>query len=292
MGGIIAAAAMALGLIVCAALYARQRRAAARLAAQIEDFLSGRAERLEYSVKEDAMAPLNNQAAELAERCLSLKRQLARERARAERMTADISHQLKTPLSALRLYLEMDAGPHLAAQLNQIERMERLISALLRLERLCADGYAFHFAENDVRQIALNAWAPLGERFKQVRFELSGQGVIRCDAKWLEEALGNLFKNACEQQRRGGLVAVRLEKSGGAFFITVSDRGGGVSPDQLPRLFERFYRAPGAGGEGCGLGLAIARAIVERHHGRICARNAGEGLSIHISLPVFSLAKS
>lgn len=263
------------------------RRRIRRLSEQIEDFLTGHGAPLSFSVQEDALSPLHNAGAELEERLLLAKEHEAGERTRAKTLTADISHQLKTPLSTLKLYCEMDAGAHLSGEMAQIERMERLIYSLLRLERLCADGYDFDMAMHEVNEIIEDAYRPLEELWPDCRLELTGSACIRCDKKWLGEALGNLLKNACEHMPSGGVIRAHIEQSEAAVTITVEDEGGGVSREELPHLFERFYRTRAGQAGGAGLGLAIAHEVAARHHGSIRAENAARGLRMTVTLPVF-----
>lgn len=285
-------AVIALALLATAALFLLQKRRIAKLAEQVEDFLVNQGPPVEFSVREDSLAPLHNAVAELQNRLLLAKERQAEECRRTSDLTADISHQLKTPLASLRLYCEMDESAHLLQQLTQIERMERLIQSLLRLERLCADGYEFTFAEQEVSEILRSSWAALSAAFPACSLEASGSAVIRCDEKWLSEAFTNLLKNACEHMPKGGMVHVRMETTEAAFFCTVEDEGGGASAKDLPHLFERFYRAEGSDSRGAGLGLAIVREIIWRHHGTISAENTAKGLKMTISIPLLNLTKS
>ncbi len=278
---VLAALALALAVYI-AVLRARVKR----LAGRIEDFLSCGGRPLPFSVREDALSPLHNAAAELQDRLLTAREHEMGEGRRAGALTADISHQLKTPLSTLRLYCEMDGGAHLEGEIEQIERMEKLIYSLLRLERLCGSGYDFHFAAHDAAEIARRAWQPLGRLWPDRAFSIEGAARVRCDEKWLGEALGNLFKNACEHTANGGCIRVFIEQGEASALIVVEDDGGGVDKADLPHLFERFYRAKGAEKGGAGLGLAIVREVVLRHHGDIRAENGERGLRVKIALPM------
>lgn len=290
MAGIITALAAALVLLGAYALW--QRRQINRLAQSVEEFLVNHGEALTFSVREDSLAPLHNAIAEL-ENSLLLSRERQRQESCVTRnLTADISHQLKTPLASLRLYCEMDAAPHLPQQLEQMDRMEQLIQALLRLERLCANGYEFSFAPHDVGSIIRTRWASLSPNFPSCRLALTGSATLRCDENWLGEAFANLMKNACEHMPTGGQVQVCLETTEAAFFCTVEDQGGGVPPGELPRLFQRFYRAEGADSRGAGLGLSIVQEIIWRHHGSIHAENTASGLKMCISIPLQQLIRS
>ena len=289
MGGLIALSLLCLFLLFRD--WRRERRIRA-LSEQIEDHLSGNAPLLDVALEEDNLARLQNAISD-TQQTLARQRELyAEECARTSNLTADISHQLKTPLTTLRLYTELDDAPHAKECLTQIQRMESLIQALLRLERLCADGYPFTFAQADVETIIRDQWQSLMPMFPGKYFTVSGAAVIRCDEQWLGEAFLNLLKNACEHCKSA--IHISLERTEAAFFCQIEDDGGGVSPAELPRLFERFYRTEGQKSGGVGIGLAIVKEIVSRHHGTITAENGTMGLRMTISVPMLdrNLTKS
>ena len=275
--------------IVCAALLIRNlilNRRIRKLAELVDDFNSGTGEMLDVALEEDSLAQLHNGIADTQQALARAKQLNAEECHRTSQLTADISHQLKTPLTTLRLYMELDDAPHAAQCLDQIQRMEDLIGALLRLERLCADGYAFHFGTSDVETIIREQWQGLQAIWPDKKLMLEGSALIRCDENWLGEAFLNLLKNACEHTAEDGVIWVKLERTDAAFFCTVEDNGGGVSPEELPKLFQRFYRAEHQSKNGAGIGLAIVKEIVQRHHGVITAENGRDGLKISISMPM------
>ena len=289
MGGLIALSLLC--LILLFRDWRRERRIR-KLAEQIEEHLSGSGSMLDVALEEDALARLQNAVSD-TQQALERQRELyTQECARTSNLTADISHQLKTPLTTLRLYTELDGAPHAEACLAQIQRMETLVQALLRLERLCADGYPFTFAKADVKTIIAEQWQTIAPMFPGKSLTVSGSAVIRCDEKWLGEAFGNLLKNACEHCDSS--IHVSLERTEAAFFCTIEDDGGGVSPAELPRLFDRFYRSENQTGNGVGIGLAIVKEIVSRHHGTITAENGEKGLRMTISMPMLdrNLTKS
>ena len=289
MGGLIVLSMLCLFLLI--QNWHRDRRIK-KMAVIIEDYLSGNGPMLDVALEEDSLARLQNAVCD-TQQVLARQRELyAQECARTSNLTADISHQLKTPLTTLRLYTELDGAPHAEACLAQIQRMETLIQALLRLERLCADGYAFTFGTADAETIIRDQWQSLQPLFPGKSLTVSGSAVIRCDEKWLGEAFLNLLKNACEHGTSH--IQVNLERTEAAFFCSIEDDGGGVSPAELPRLFERFYRAESQKSGGVGIGLAIVREIITRHHGTITAENGEKGLRMTISMPMLdrNLTKS
>ena len=283
MGGLIILTIICAGLLIRNLILNRRIR---KLAELVDDFNSGTGEMLDVALEEDALAQLHNGIADTQQALARAKQLNAEECHRTSQLTADISHQLKTPLTTLRLYTELDDAPHAAQCLEQIQRMEDLIGALLRLERLCADGYAFHFGTSDVETIIREQWQGLQTIWPDKKLMLEGAARIRCDENWLGEAFLNLLKNACEHTAEDGVIRVKLERTDAAFFCTVEDNGGGVSTEELPKLFQRFYRAEHQSKNGAGIGLAIVKEIIQRHHGVITAENGRDGLKMSISMPM------
>ena len=257
-----------------------------KLAEQVDSFNSGTSEMLDVALQEDKLAQLHNGVADLQQSLVRAKLLTSEDCIRTSQLTADISHQLKTPLTTLRLYTELDNTSHMEASLEQIQRMEDLIHALLRLERLCADGYAFQFTQADAKEIILEQWQSLKTIWPNKQLIIKGEAHIRCDEKWLGEAFLNLLKNACEHTEENGMIRVQLERTEAAFFCVIEDNGGGVAPDEITKLFQRFYRAEHQSRSGSGIGLAIVKEIIHRHHGNITAENGEYGLKMSISMPM------
>jgi len=275
--------------VVCLVLVIQKyltNRRIRKLAEQVDAYNSGTGEMLDVALREDHLAQLQNGIADLQQALARTKQLNMEECNRTSQLTAHISHQLKTPLTTLRLYIEMDNPPHGEAALDQIRRMENLIQSLLRLERLCADGYTFRFAPADGETIIREQWQSLQPIYPYKKLTIEGTAPIRCDEKWLGEAFLNLLKNACEHTADDGEIRVQLDRTEAAFFCIMEDNGGGVAPDDLPKLFQRFYRAQHQNKNGAGIGLAIVKEIIQRHHGNIIAENGQRGLKMTISMPM------
>lgn len=159
-----------------------------KLAEQVDGFNSGTTDILDVALQEDKLAQLHNGIADLQQSLIRAKQLNSEECIRTSQLTADISHQLKTPLTTLRLYTELDNATHMEDCLEQIQRMEDLIQALLRLERLCADGYSFQFVQADAKEIILEQWQSLQSIWPDKQLIMDGEAHIRCDEKWLGEA--------------------------------------------------------------------------------------------------------
>ncbi|MBQ6273442.1 MAG: HAMP domain-containing histidine kinase [Oscillospiraceae bacterium] len=288
---VIAAVLLLVGIVLAVKLLL-QRKRLRDLAESMEDYLSRGGEPAPFSLREDTVAPVENAASELENRIAVLTERLREENERTSSLTADISHQLKTPLASLRLFVEMDESAHMSEELGQIERMEKLIGSLLRLEKLCADGYEFTFSEQAVRPLIENAWESLHALWPDKHLEIEGDASLRCDGKWLGEALQNLLKNACEHTAADGCIWVKIEQTEHTVYCSVEDNGGGVREKDLPHLFERFYRSEDQAQSGSGLGLAIVKEIAVRHHGHVSAENTKKGLRINLELPILNLTKT
>ena len=273
---------------------------------QLVDFLEGRLPSPRFSVDDDDFALFENAVVELESRLLREQEKTQRELRKNAEFIADISHQLKTPLAALKLYSEMEQahlesatgtealagekygspGEYVSRQLALIQRMENLIYSLLRLEKLRADAYEMRFADHELHSLVRQIWAELQPLYPQKVFDLAGSANLRCDAGWISEALRNILKNSCEHTVPEGRIAVTLERAERLITVTVEDWGGGIPEEELPKLFRRFYRSSKLHqGGGAGLGLAIARTIVEKHHGLISAENTARGLQITLCFP-------
>ena len=221
MVGYMISAVLLLVVIVLAVKLLLQRKRLRDLAESMEDYFNRGGEPAPFSLREDTVAPVENAASELENRIAVLTERLREENERTSSLTADISHQLKTPLASLRLFVEMDESAHMAEELGQIERMEKLIGSLLRLEKLCADGYEFTFAEQSVRPLIENAWDSLHALWPGKHLEIEGDAALRCDGKWLGEAFQNLLKNACEHTAADGCIWVKLEQTEHTVYCSV-----------------------------------------------------------------------
>ena len=263
----------------------RERLRVRNLTDAINDFLlSG--EKIPISTDDGDLGHLQNNIYELQNHLLQERDSTRQEAQNNRAFLSDISHQLKTPLAALRLYCEMDETSHTEKELALIGKMEKLIQNVLTLEKLRSDTYEMNFQLCDVRVLCESIFRELQPLFAGKQFTVTGEGSLRADSDWLHEALMNVVKNACEHTPEDGKVDIQLVQTEKSLSVTVSDNGGGVSQEDLPKLFSRFHRAENAVPTSAGIGLAITKAVVDKHHGIISAQNGREGLSVNICLPI------
>jgi signal transduction histidine kinase len=214
--------------------------------------------------------------------------------ANQQRFLANAAHQLRTPTMAIMGAAELlatgeDANPATRRRLlehifSEGHRMQRLSDALLRLSRVGWDLREPNLEVVDLKkagQQAAELMGPLAES-AGLRFIIEGEEAdVQVDPEWLQEVLLVLFSNAIKHSSRGGEIRLRVR----AGSVTVEDEGVGISPDDLPYIFERFYRGKGSS-EGFGLGLPISRELVERMGGSISVRSReGIGTTVEIELP-------
>jgi heavy metal sensor kinase len=215
-----------------------------------------------------------------------------------------LAHELRTPLTALRGEVEMairqpgsaeEVGRRFASQLEEIDKLKRLIDQVLTLARAEAGEIRLTRESIDLGQLA-------GSLVDQLEPVAQAKGValhsepalapvvVDGDPNWLERLILNLVDNAIKFTPEGGAIAVSVSREADTARLTVRDTGIGITPERMPHIFERFFRADPArssGVEGVGLGLSLAKWIVDRHHGRIAVDSQpGKGSTFSIFLPL------
>lgn len=268
----------------------RRRKSLQKHYAWLTDSIDQFIENPEYSnySKEDSDgAILQNKIAYLEEQILFSKSKLHEEQVRNHDFIADISHQLKTPLAALRLYSELSSDEYSQKEQVLIDRMESLIYQLLRMEKLRSGSYQLRFQELLVEQIVEEVWHELKNLYPQHQCWIEGSARVRMDPFWMKEAFHNILKNSCEKNSLNKEIIVQIGHSKNMVRILFEDFAGGVHTMDIRSLFERFNRsASETAGKNSGLGLAICKTIVQSHHGTIFAENTKEGLRVSIYLPI------
>lgn len=213
---------------------------------------------------------------------------------------SDISHQLKTPLAALSMYQEIiqnePGNTETVKTFSQkstaaLGRIEHLIKTLLKLTRLDAGGIEFHKSEYMIGEVVSQSVEELSDRAKNENKELQISGnqkdIIRCDMEWTREAVGNIVKNALDHTKAGGMIQISWDETPLMFRISVSDNGDGINEEDIHHIFKRFYRSKKSlDTQGIGLGLPLAKSIVEGQGGTISVQSEiGAGTTFVLSFP-------
>lgn len=267
----------------------RCRRQWQRLVAEAETLAEGRpVDWSEQSV--ELFSRLEQPLMEIEQRFQGLAEELTQERRQHQEFVTNISHQLKTPLTTVRLFHEMELRQDQTAErrtrlersLSQVERMDRLIHSLLSLARLESGLQPMQMERHDlgetVQKCVATAQTSFGQKQVTVNVQLPGAVHLRYDEHWMGEALENLLVNAWRHTPQGGQIDVVVEDLSALATVTVTDSGPGIDARDLPHVFERFYQSPyRPPSGGVGIGLALAQAIAGRHHGTLRAGNAPAG---------------
>ncbi len=216
---------------------------------------------------------------------------------------ANVSHELKTPLTSISGYTETILADHPDAEitrrfletiLSNARRMQRLVDDLLDLSRIEAGRWQPERESVDVAAAVEEVWTELADRATARGVQLSvdvapGAEAVEADPDGLRQVLLNLIDNSLRYSPAGGRVTCRSRADGEGIVVSVSDTGAGIATEHLPRIFERFYRADHSRSReegGTGLGLAIVRHLVEAHGGRVWAESErGRGTTVSCWFP-------
>jgi len=198
---------------------------------------------------------------------------------------SNIAHQIKTPITAISLSVQMmkkeQGGNHLEQIQKQLLRLTHLEEALLVLSRLDAGTLTFQKRETDVFTILVLAADNLQELFSRQGISVDipelPEMAVSVDLDWTMEAVMNLMKNCMEYGGENGTIHCSYAQNPLYTEILIRDEGKGFLKEDIPHLFERFYRGKGAGEGGIGIGLALAKEIIERQNGTIRAKNMQGG---------------
>jgi len=218
---------------------------------------------------------------------------------------ANVSHELKTPLSLIRMFGELLAtGKYKGAEMGreyagiitrEAERLSHLIDNVLDFARLERGKASYHFAEGHLEEVVERALDVFRHRLEKEKLRLrteieSNLPPVRMDEGAMTLVLLNLVDNAVKYAGDGGEVSVRLRRVPGAVALSIADRGSGIAHDEQRRIFERFYRAENARARnvrGSGIGLALVKHIAEAHGGRVEVESApGRGSTFTVYIPV------
>lgn len=275
----------------------RRYRALANMAANLDRVLAGERDIRLRDMSEGELAILSSEIDKVIARLNLTVDELQAEKLALSDSLADISHQLKTPLTSIAISTELirdrlsarGDSEDLVERLRLIQtlqaRVEDLVSALLKLARIDAGVIKLVCGDVDARELVRKSFEPLAIAFDiaDVRFSADVQdgASYEGDLTWSVEALENILKNCMEHTPAGGCVSVRVIEDVLACRIRIEDTGPGIAESDLPHIFERFYRgsrdANAAPSEvnpaGVGIGLALSKSLVTAQGGTLTAEN-------------------
>jgi two-component system sensor histidine kinase BaeS len=287
------AAVVALAVALTASWFVSSRIAGplVRLAATARAISAG-----DRSARSGIRAP--GEIGELASAFDTMADEVTRTEQTRRNLTADVAHELRTPLATLQAgleelrdgYVPADAG-RLTSLHDQALRLGRVVEDLAALSAAESAALALRPADIDLAEHAGRVLAAHDAQLRaagmQVRTELAGGVVVRADPDRLHQALGNLLDNAARYGRPGDQVTVRVHAEDGYALAEVADTGPGIPADELPHVFERLWRGrSGSAVPGSGIGLAVVRELVAAHGGSVTAESGpAGGTTFTIRLP-------
>lgn len=204
---------------------------------------------------------------------------LSKDKELLQKMLSDISHQLKTPLSAIRMYNEIminksEIDPKIRTEFlyqskDQINRIDWLVQGLLKMARIEAKSIEMIKKPYYLSDTIENAIAPFYAIAKKKNIELIVEAACEIlllhDCQWVAEAFGNIVKNAIEHTENGGYVKITSEETPMTVEVRIQDNGEGIRNTDLAHIFKRFYQAEGQKTSSAGIGLALAKEILEKN---------------------------
>lgn len=208
------------------------------------------------------------------------KELLTEDKIRLANAIADISHQLKTPLTSMLVMNDLlkcednsaKREEFLTTQGNQLDRMNWLIQTLLKLSKLDAGTIELKKEEISAKELVTSVLKPFEIQMELKNIEtkvITTDITFNCDKNWTIEAIQNIIKNCYEHMESGGVLSIETEDTNLFSSIKISDTGSGIAKEDLPHIFERFYKGKNSGKDSVGIGLALSNTIIEDQHGEI-----------------------
>ena len=282
-------AASVLFTVLHAVFTARRYRNIAALCDEIDRILHAQQPLLTMRQDEGELSVLINEIQKMTLRLKEQTDRLQQEKQHLKIAIEDIFHQLRTPLTAMEISVSLlreetlsdERRIQLARELHtQLSRTASLIETLLKLSKIDAGAVQFRSDETSVRDVVERAAEPFG-----IAMELRGQKLQLSigdehfcgDLLWTTEAVGNLIKNCVEHTPDGGEITVTAKETALFTQIEIADIGEGFAPEDIPYLFDRFYKGKNATPQSIGIGLSLSQAIVTAQNGTIRAANRPDG---------------
>lgn len=280
---------------VCAALFfvylfvtCRRYRRISQLAADIDQILHGDCQVSLEKYAEGELSILQNEVCKMTVRLREQQLSLKEDKVYLADSLADISHQIRTPLTSINLLVSLLAEQDITVERRQqlshelyelLSRIEWLITALLKLSRLDAGTAKFKTESIPLAELLRRGSAPLlvSMDLRDQRLEVSAEGNFIGDVSWTCEAITNIVKNCMEHTPEGGSIKVSASENVLYSEIIISDNGRGIEAEDLPHIFERFYKGRDSGEKSFGIGLALARRIITAQNGTVKAENKMSG---------------
>ncbi|HIY61911.1 MAG TPA: HAMP domain-containing histidine kinase [Candidatus Mediterraneibacter stercoripullorum] len=268
----------------------KYKKSLRRLSGEIDRILHGSGELVLGSYEEGEISILRDEIYKMTVRLREQSETLAGDKEALADSLADISHQIRTPLTTLNLMTarmmregdDPEQRKRILREMNRmLERIEWLITALLKMSKLDAGAIRLEPTDISMEGFLKKVMEPfeiqMDLRDQRCRIEGAEGMTFTADEAWTLEAVRNVVKNSLEYTPDGEALEISCEDNPLYTEISVCDSGPGIAPEDLPHLFERFYKGKNAGSSSFGIGLALAQSIMSRQNGVIRAENRRQG---------------
>ena len=270
-------------MIYCISTYKRYQRISS-LSDDINQVLHGDSLIDFNNYSEGELSILHSEIYKMTVRLREQQQKLINDKKYLADSLADISHQIRTPLTSINLLVERLSASGLTDECRHqltnelyglLDRIDWLITSLLKISKLDAGTVSFNKETVSLETLINQSCSPL-----LIPIELRGQELILRaegnfygDPAWTSEAVGNIVKNCMEHTPDGGRIEIDAAETALYSEIVIKDNGTGISPEDLPRIFERFYKGKNSDGKSFGIGLALSRMIIAEQKGTVKAEN-------------------
>ena len=269
-----------------------------KLGERADEMVEGNFNSNEIKFEEGDFYVFYNKFTHMGERLESALKDLQDEKINLKDIINDISHQLKTPLSALIAYNDilknhenMDVetkSKFIEMTSEQLDRMDWLITTLLKYARIESNAVSYNKEMIPLSESIRYAIAPLklsaDNKNQNIELDINSEGYYFHDKKWIAESLSNIIKNAIEHTDINGKIKIMLEETPMSISITISDNGEGIEKSDIKNIFKRFYKGKNSiNPKSIGIGLSLSKKIIEAHGGSIAVESEiGKGTSFNI----------
>lgn len=251
------------------------------------------------NMSESEMSNLKNEIYKIVLELKERTENLAKDRETLSNYLADISHQIRTPLMAITAMVDAMIEKEDTLEENnrkfvyeisrQLNQMNWLVDNLLKMAQLDTKTIEFHKEDTNIKQLVekveKNMSLFLELKNQQLSIEMAENISAKLDEKWMIEAIENILKNSIEHSNENTEIKIKAEQTPLYVQLTIKDHGSGISKKDLPRIFDKFYKGEKANKNSFGIGLSLAKSIIESHNGEITVESEkGKGTTFFIKL--------
>lgn len=259
------------------------------LSSDIDRILHGKDPNISFfSYSEGELAVLENEIQKMTMRLREQQQSLKEDKIYLADSIADISHQIRTPLTSINLLIQLLKEPNISQEREweiirelqtMLSRIDWLITTLLKISKLDAGTVPFKKENLSFSSMLSKAADPLQVpiELRDQKLIIDAEGQFVGDKEWTSEAIGNIIKNCMEHTPEGGIIYISASENALYSQIVIEDTGNGIDKEDLPHIFERFYKGKNSDSMSFGIGLALARMIICKQNGTLKAENKKDG---------------